>query len=69
LLQIWEQLFPLKAERKAGSWLDENVEAHRPAELSQDVTVIPDGITRKESSAGNSRRHYQKKNGNRSGGT
>jgi N6-adenosine-specific RNA methylase IME4 len=44
------KIFQLKAERKAGNWLSENVEAHRPQELSQDGTVIPDGITRKESS-------------------
>lgn len=44
------KIFQLKAERKAGNWLSENVEAHRPQELYQDVTVIPDGVSRIESS-------------------
>ncbi len=44
------KIFQLKAERKAGDWLDINVthEGGNP-QLSQDVTVLPDGITRMES--------------------
>lgn len=45
------KIFQLKAERKAGDWLRENVSAGNP-QLSQDATIsqLPDGIDRWESS-------------------
>jgi len=45
------KIFQLKAERKAGDWLAENI-THTGGnpQLSQDVTVLPDGIDRMESS-------------------
>lgn len=53
LTEIAQQakVLQLKSDRKAGQWLAENVthEGGNP-QLSQDVTVLPDGITRIESS-------------------
>jgi len=51
-LNNFRQPSQLKAERKAGSWLDENVthEGGDATTLSQDATALPDGITRTESS-------------------
>lgn len=45
------KIFQLQAERKAGDWLRENV-SHNGGnpQLSQDVTVLPEGIDRMESS-------------------
>lgn len=46
------KIYQLKAERKAGAWLAENVKPGNP-QLYQDVTIdtrLPDGIDRKESS-------------------
>jgi hypothetical protein len=46
------KIFQIKAQIKAGQWLDENV-AHKggdAATLSNDTTAIPEGITRDESS-------------------
>jgi phage N-6-adenine-methyltransferase len=45
------KIFQLKAERKAGDWLAENVEqgGHNKAN-SQDVSLLPDGISYQESS-------------------
>jgi len=46
------KIFQLKAQIKAGQWLDENV-AHKGGDattLSNDSTAIPEGITRDESS-------------------
>ena len=40
----------LRAERKIGDLLAETVENHRPAKVSHDVTVLPDGISRMQSS-------------------
>jgi len=45
------KIYQLKAERKAGDWLERNVSAGNP-QLYQDDTIrkLPDGIDRKESS-------------------
>jgi len=45
------KIFQLKAQIKAGKWLDENVQqgGHNKAK-SEDVTLLPEGITRNESS-------------------
>jgi ParB family chromosome partitioning protein len=46
------KIFQIKAQIKAGQWLDENI-AHKggdAATLSNDMTAIPEGITRDESS-------------------
>lgn len=40
----------LRAERKLGDLLAETVENHRPKKLSRDVTVLPEGVTRMQSS-------------------
>ena len=46
------KIFQLKAERKAGKWLEENVrhEGGDPNTLSHDVTALPEGVDRWESS-------------------
>ena len=46
------KIFQLKAERKAGDWLDKNVkhEGNKFGTESQDGTPLPDGITKNESS-------------------
>jgi hypothetical protein len=40
----------LQAESKLGEFLTENVEAHRPRKLCNDGTVLPAGISRRQSS-------------------
>jgi hypothetical protein len=40
----------MRAESKLGGFLAENVEAHRPGKLSGDLTVLPAGISRQQSS-------------------
>jgi len=46
------KIFQLKAQIRAGKWLDENIahEGGRPLKQSQDVTVLPEGVTKNESS-------------------
>jgi len=44
------KIFQLKAERKAGDWLDKNVTHTGGNPQYQDVTVLPDGISKTESS-------------------
>lgn len=45
------KIFQLKAERKAGDWLDKNITQGQRGDLLQDVTSLPNiGVTRIESS-------------------
>lgn len=43
------KIFQLKAERKAGRWLEDNVKKGRPKKMFQDETFLPDGVSRLES--------------------
>jgi phage N-6-adenine-methyltransferase len=44
------KIYQLKAERKAGEWLDKNVQQGGHKSKSQDETLIPNGVDKHESS-------------------